>query len=127
MAGIVHFSNFYRYMEMAEHDFFRSVGLSIIKKEPDGSIIGWPRVAASCQFEAPAYYEDELDVQLTLIDRGSRSLTWKVEFWNGSTRIAHGQMQTICCVLRSGGALESIDPPQEYVDRFPEPVDVSEP
>ena len=26
MAGIVHFANFYRYMEQAEHDFFRSLG-----------------------------------------------------------------------------------------------------
>jgi acyl-CoA thioester hydrolase len=26
MAGIVHYSNFFRYMEAAEHEFFRSLG-----------------------------------------------------------------------------------------------------
>ena len=29
MAGIVHFSNFFRMMEATEHAFFRSLGLSI--------------------------------------------------------------------------------------------------
>ena len=29
MAGIVHFSNFFRFMESAEHAFFRSLGFSV--------------------------------------------------------------------------------------------------
>ena len=29
MAGIAHFSNFFRMMEEVEHAFFRSVGLSV--------------------------------------------------------------------------------------------------
>ncbi|MGY8650976.1 MAG: acyl-CoA thioesterase, partial [Verrucomicrobiia bacterium] len=40
-AGIVHFANFYRYMEYAEHAFFRSLGRSIVDLDLD---IGWPRV-----------------------------------------------------------------------------------
>ena len=40
MAGIVHFSNFYKWMEQAEHEFFRSLGLSIVHHLPDGSTIG---------------------------------------------------------------------------------------
>ena len=47
MAGIIHFANYYRYMEEAEHSFFRSLGLSIMQPQPDGSVIGWPRVSAS--------------------------------------------------------------------------------
>ncbi len=37
MAGIVHFTNFYRWMEYAEHAWFRSLGLKIIEKQQDGS------------------------------------------------------------------------------------------
>ena len=29
MAGIVHYSNFFRYMEAAEHEFFRALGFSV--------------------------------------------------------------------------------------------------
>ena len=54
MAGIVHFSNFYKWMEQCEHEFFRSLGLSIVRNQPDGSTIGWPRVSSQCRFESPA-------------------------------------------------------------------------
>ena len=36
MAGIVHFSNFFRYMERVEHAFFRSLGFSIVDKPVEG-------------------------------------------------------------------------------------------
>ncbi len=64
MAGIVHFANFYRYMEEAEHAFFRSLGRSISEPQPDGSTIGWPRVSATCSFKAPVYYDDEIEIRL---------------------------------------------------------------
>ena len=30
MAGVVHFSNYFRWMEEVEHAFFRAVGLSVV-------------------------------------------------------------------------------------------------
>ena len=35
MAGIVHFSNFFRYMENTEHAFYRSLGWSVIMSDLD--------------------------------------------------------------------------------------------
>ena len=49
MAGIVHYSNFFRYMESAEHAFFRSLGLSVVDRPehaPEGERVGWPRVSS---------------------------------------------------------------------------------
>ena len=34
MAGIVHFANFYRMMEVTEHAFFRSLGFSLHGHDP---------------------------------------------------------------------------------------------
>ena len=45
MVGIVHYSNFFRYMETAEHAFFRSIGYSIISNQTNPPV-GWPRVHA---------------------------------------------------------------------------------
>ncbi len=61
MAGIVHFSNFFRYMERVEHDFFRSLELSI--REDPAKIaaeecVGWPRVHASCDYKSPLFFEE---------------------------------------------------------------------
>lgn len=108
MAGIMHFSNYYRWMERVEHEFFRSLGLCIMQKQEDGSVIGWPRVSASCSFNAPAYYEDMLDIQLTVTRKGVKSLTMKFEFQRDGTRIAHGQMKTVCCLFRHGEQMKSI-------------------
>ena len=36
MAGIVHFANFYIFMEQAEHELFRTLGLELIDRQDDG-------------------------------------------------------------------------------------------
>ena len=57
MAGIMHYSNFFRFMETAEHAFFRSLGLSIFPRRSDPPV-GWPRVHAECDFKRPLAFED---------------------------------------------------------------------
>lgn len=120
MAGIVHFAQFYQYMEEAEHAFFRSLGLSIMHYEDDGSIIGWPRVSASCNFEAPAKYEDELEIRLAVYRKGVKSMTYNFEFWKGETRLARGTMKTVCCQFWHGETMKSIEIPAAYRDKIRE-------
>ena len=114
MAGIIHFTNYYRYMEQAEHDFFRSLGLSIMQHSSDGSVIGWPRVSAKCRFEKPAKYEDLLEVRLNVARKGVKSLTYDIEFWLDGQRMANGELKTVCCIVRPGKPLESIEIPEDY-------------
>ena len=57
MAGIVHFTAFFRYMETAEHAFLRSLGLSVHDRSGH-PVVGWPRVRADCSYKAPAAFED---------------------------------------------------------------------
>ncbi|HEX6985338.1 MAG TPA: thioesterase family protein, partial [Planctomycetaceae bacterium] len=114
MAGIVHFANFYRYMEEAEHAFFRSVGRSISEKQPNGTIIGWPRVSAACSFKAPAYYEDLIEIRVVVERVGVKSLTMRYDFFRDDTLLAKGMMKIVCCVFRPGGPMESIPIPPEF-------------
>jgi len=74
MAGIVHFSNFFRFMEFAEQEFLRSLGLSVAWTE-NGERRGFPRVAASCDFLKPVRFEDVLDITVTVANVGSKSVT----------------------------------------------------
>jgi YbgC/YbaW family acyl-CoA thioester hydrolase len=120
MAGIVHFAEFFKYMEQAEHEFFRSLGLGIMHPQPDGTVIGWPRVAASCSYEAPAYFEDVLEVRLNISRRGMKSLTMDFEFWRGEKRLAHGRLKTACCLCRHDAPLQSIPIPPEYAEKLQE-------
>lgn len=120
MAGIVHFANFYRYMEEAEHAFFRSVGRSVSEHQPDGTIVGWPRVSASCSFKAPAFYDDVLDIQMVIERIGVKSLTVRYDFHRGETLLARGTMKIVCCVFRPGEAMSSIPIPTEFAAHLEE-------
>ena len=120
LAGIVHFANYYRYMEMAEHEFFRSLGLKIHGTLPDGTIFGWPRVSASCSFHAPARYDEEIEVCLTVLRRTARSLTTGYEIRRGDTVLATGEMKTAYCLIPTDGQLESADMPPEFTERLGE-------
>ena len=120
LAGIVHFANFYRYMEVAEHEFLHSLGLSIMEKRDDGSTWGWPRVSSKCSFESPAFYQDVLEVRVTVERIGVKSLTINYEFWRDETRIARGQMKTVCCVFRPGEPMRSIEIPPAFISQLQE-------
>jgi YbgC/YbaW family acyl-CoA thioester hydrolase len=114
LAGIVHFANFYRIMEQAEHQFFRSLGLKIHGKLPDGSSFGWPRVNSSCSFKSPAYYGDEIEISLTVQRVTRRSLSIAYEFRRGETVLANGEMKTAYCIVPVSGKLESAEMTDEY-------------
>lgn len=120
MAGIVHFSNYYRYMEQAEHEYFRSLGLDIMEDQPDGTRIGWPRVSSKCRFKAPAFYNDVLEIRTSVVRKGVKSLTFQMDFWRGETWVARGQTKTVCCLIHADKQLESIEIPPRYADRIQE-------
>ena len=120
-AGIVHYSNFFRYMEACEHDFFRSLGISIVDKASD---IGWPRVCANCEYRKPLFFEDEFTVALHVTGKTSKSLTYEFVFTKDDTEIARGG-HTVCCVCRdSTGAFKAADIPAD-VSRMIEVASVS--
>jgi len=116
MAGILHFSNYYRLMEEAEHAFHRSLGLSVVM-EYDGVPIGWPRVATSCEYSSPARFEEELEVRLRVASLGEKSLTYEVEFSSGGRRVAVGRMTAVCCAMREE-AFEPVPIPRLFRERI---------
>src|ERR1700737_2201960 len=77
MAGIMHFSNFFRYMEAAEHAFFRSLGTSI---HAAGNDLGLPRAHVECDFKHPLRFEDELEISLFVRQKKKKSLVYTFVF-----------------------------------------------
>ena len=108
MAGIVHFSNFFRYMESAEVEFLRSLGFSVSFRTPEGERLGFPRVAAACDYLRPARFQDVLDVTVAVQAIGRKSLTYRFEFFKDGTLIAHGRISAVCCRVVGEHQLESI-------------------
>jgi acyl-CoA thioester hydrolase len=110
MAGIVHFANFFRFMEAAEVEFLRSRGLSV-KMELGGQGISFPRVSASCDYFRPARFEDVLDVAVSLEQIGRKSVTYGFEFSRDGEILARGKVSSVCCRVRADHELESMEIP----------------
>jgi len=89
-----------------------------MERQPDGNYIGWPRVNATCHFQAPVHYDDVIERRLTLERIGAKSLTFYIEFWRQETRVAWGRMKSACCTCRPGGTLTSILIPDSYLSRL---------
>jgi acyl-CoA thioester hydrolase len=117
MAGIVHFSNFFRFMESAECAFLRQFGLSV-KMEWEGMTIGFPRVSATCDYISPARFEDLLDVAVNVERVGAKSVTYAFEFSRAGTLIARGKVTSVCCRIRAANQIESIEIPAGYRARL---------
>tara|TARA_R100000750_G_C2286350_1_gene73186 strand:- start:5 stop:445 length:441 start_codon:yes stop_codon:yes gene_type:complete len=120
MAGIVHFSNYYRYMEEAEHAYFRSLDLKIMHRREDGIIVGWPRVSSHCQYLGPARYEDILQITVDIERLGVKSVSWSMGIYCGDRKLAQGRMKTACCLCRADHTLESIPIASPYVEKLEE-------
>lgn len=76
MAGLVHFSNYFRYMETAERDFFEACGIDLINTRA-GSLVGWPRARAECRFSAPLRFGDWIQIHLAVKSVKDRALEFQ--------------------------------------------------
>ena len=125
-AGIVHFASYLCYMEQAEHAFLRSLGLSVCEPQEDGWHLSWPRVHVDCDFQGSAKFEDILDIQVSVARLGNKSVTYEFEFVRGVNKIAKGRVTAVCCNVKSGQPLQSIQIPRKYselLNRFCETID----
>jgi YbgC/YbaW family acyl-CoA thioester hydrolase len=109
MAGIVHFSCFFRYMEEAEHAMWRDAGLSIA----DGGGLAWPRIEASCEYHRPLRFDDEFEVHLRIIGKDAQTIRYESVFTREGTRVATGRIAVRCATKRPGEPMRSADIPAE--------------
>ena len=115
LAGIVHFSCFFRYMEEAEHAWWRAAGLTIARP---GDEMGWPRVAASFDYRAPLRFEDEIEVAVRIAEVARRTVRYDFEIRRGSTCVGRGSMTVACVRHAPDGSMTSISLPPDIVPRL---------
>ncbi len=120
MAGIVHFSNFFRFMEVTEHTFFRSLGIPMHVNSDEG-MSGWARVNATCDYHRPARYLDLLEIELIVLEKTANSLRYSLTFrivdeetGTAGKAIARGGMTVVHVAKTNGDArMRAADMPPE--------------
>jgi len=125
LAGIMHFANFFRFVESAEHAFFRSLGFRV--HTTDGADHqGWPRIEVSCKYHRPARFEQTLEVRLRIDEIRTTSLSYG--FWifpadepdgaliaNGTCSIIHVDLDTKAHQIRKAPIPAALKTKLEHV------------
>ena len=115
LAGIVHFSWYFRYMEEAEHELWRAAGLSV---SPQHAAIQWPRVAAAFDYKNPLRFEELFHVAVRIGAVSRRTLQYECTLHRGHTVIGQGRITAACAFHEPGGAMKAIDLPSGLVERL---------
>ena len=96
LAGVVHFSRYFLYLEEAEHALWRAAGLSIHPREGE---VGWPRVHASFDYHRALRFEEEFEAWIRVVAIDEKTISYVCTLSRGDTRIATGRL-TIACATR---------------------------
>ncbi len=121
-AGIMHFASFFEFMEQAEHEFLRSRDLSVFMND-DAGIISWPRVAARCDYQSAARFEDVLEIEVRISRLGEKSVTYAFEFRLEGTEVARGEITSVCCRMTDQAPPQSIAIPDWFREKLAPYVD----
>ncbi len=132
-AGIMHFASFFRFMEVCEHSFLRSVGFSA---HPPGAEagggesstdVGWPRVHASCDYKKALKFEEEVEIELGIEELGTRTVSYQFHFWKNPddqekrTLAATGKFTVVCvCWGEENEGMKAVEIPSQIRKKLEE-------
>jgi acyl-CoA thioester hydrolase len=114
MVGIVYFPRFLTFFELAELEWVRSHGFGY-REYLDRLGVWLPRVAAHCNYHAPARLDDTMAVEMKVDRLGRTSFTFGFEVFRlpGRTLLADGYI-VIASVSR--GEFKPVRLPEALVD-----------
>ena len=119
LAGIIHYTNYFRYMDEAETEFYRSMGLHKLE-DSTAEGVTCPRVSATCDFIRPAVFWDELDVHLRIAKKGRSSIVFEYSFKRGpqGEEVARGSVTCAFSERGEDGTLRSTPIPERFDQLF---------
>lgn len=114
LAGVVHFSNYFRYMEEAEHALWRAAGLTVDRA---GADLGYPRVSATFDYRSPLFFEDDFLIVARVHAVTTRTIKYTFAFTRGTTAIGTGSLTT-ACATRTADSMRAVEVPPDVVPRL---------
>jgi YbgC/YbaW family acyl-CoA thioester hydrolase len=75
LAGVMHFTNYLRYFEACEEEFYRSIALSFKEIHAKYGLM-FPRVETYCSYKAACRFDDLFEVTMQLREVGEKTVTW---------------------------------------------------
>ena len=105
-VGMIHFSNYFKYMDTAVAEFFRSLDLpgplTRVWGGTEENELDWPYVSVSCDFKKPAQFDDLLRIRIWVNKVGNKSMTLEISFQKDEEEVARGRMVIVCSRMSKG-------------------------
>jgi len=109
IAGVMHFTNYFRYFEACEEEFYKSLGMDLnFLREEHGVLL--PRVEASCQYKVACHFNDEIEVVLSVREVGPKTVTYEFQILKKDEKAAEGLVKCIATTLE----WKVVDLPTEF-------------
>jgi acyl-CoA thioesterase FadM len=105
-------------MESCEAAFYRSLALPLVSFVP-GNVVGWPRVAVSCEYKAPLRFNDSVQVRLLVKEIRTKAVIYVFQFRklrDGKPLpeiVAQGEVAAVCVTAGADGAMAAQPIPPE--------------
>jgi len=103
-AQVVHYSNYFRFFERAEEEFYRHLGFTFTDAQERG--LWFPRIEAFCQYKKPARFNDLIEVELTVEELREKSVKYGFKIFNkeSNTLLANGYVVIVAADQKMGKA-----------------------
>ncbi|MBU8908220.1 acyl-CoA thioesterase [Desertibacillus haloalkaliphilus] len=88
-AGIVYYPNYFKWFDIAGHQFFRSCELSPLDLEEKHGII-LPLLDVHCTFENPLLYDDIITIKTSVEEINNKTIKLSHQIFKGDTRTGVG-------------------------------------
>jgi len=107
-AGIIYFGTYTRLTDIAESEFYRSLGFTYARFKEMG--VALPRVHVEFDFFRPAFLDDELSLGVRVGGVGVHSVRLQVEVMRDAELLAEGTVVASCIDLQR----RSVPLPDEF-------------
>lgn len=99
--GVVHHANHLAYLEEARTEFLASLGLPYAQLEKEG--VGLPVRHADLRYRAPAFYEDVLEVEVSIarLRAASVRFQYRIRRIADDTELLEGTIELACIDLKT--------------------------
>lgn len=99
--GRLHHANYFTYFEMGRTELLRAAGFSYREFEAAGLMLVVAEI--TCQYLAPAAYDDVLKLRTTTAKARGARVTHEYQIWRGDDLLATGK-SVVACINRDGRA-----------------------
>lgn len=111
-AGLIHFSNYFRYMEETETEFLLAALAAAGVPRTEGYFVT-PRVNVAAEFFKPVGFGDVLDCHLRVSSKGRSSVGYVISFWKDGEEVARGRVKFVCVEKDAEGVFRSAPIPPD--------------